>query len=314
MVNPKELLALPLPDIRGRYTMNAPLGSVGWFRTGGTADVLFKPADIEDLQCFMLHCPKNTPITILGLLSNTIIRDAGIEGVVIRLGREFAGIEQIDGETLRVGAAALDANVATFSAEQGIAGLEFLSGVPGSIGGAIAMNAGAYGRETKDILVEAHFVDTHGECRVLTPAQLSMGYRTSHIPEGWLAVGAILRGSKGNADDIKAHIASIKEKRTATQPIRSQTGGSTFANPKADELATAGLPEGTKSWQLVDKVGGRGLMIGGAQMSELHANFMINTGEATAADLENLGDEIRARVQARFGLDLHWEIKRLGRK
>lgn len=301
-----------LPQVRGRYTSNAPLGAVGWFRTGGTAQVLFKPADMQDLQHFMAQCPAHVPVTILGVLSNTIVRDGGVPGVVIRFGREFTTIEKRDDVTVYAGAMALDINVAEFAAENGIDGLTFLSGVPGSIGGAIAMNAGAYGGETKDILVQADFIDRQGDMHSLTPDDLRMAYRYSAIPEGWIAVGALFRGRAGNPDMIKADMASIKEKRTATQPIRAQTGGSTFANPKPDELAKAGLPEGTKSWQMVDKVGGRGLTIGGAQMSELHANFMINTGTATAADLENLGEEIRRRVMDQFELDLHWEIKRIG--
>jgi UDP-N-acetylmuramate dehydrogenase len=304
-----------LPNIRGRYTENAPLGAVGWFRAGGVAEVLLKPADIEDLQFFLSSCPDTIPITILGVLSNTIIRDGGVSGVTIRLGRDFTDIKILDDGLVYAGAACLDANVAEMAAQAGLTGLEFLCGVPGSIGGALAMNAGAYGGEIKDILVTADFLDRHGRKHSLTPSELKMSYRHSEIPEGWIAIGALFKSTgRDSPENILAHMTSIREKRAATQPIRSQTGGSTFANPKPDELAKCRLPEGTKSWQLVDKVGGRGLKIGGAQMSDLHANFMINTGGATGDDLENLGEEIRRRVMDNYGLDLHWEIKRIGNK
>lgn len=304
-----------LPQVRGRYSSNAPLGAVGWFRAGGTAEVLFKPADLDDLQTFLAGCPTDIPVTILGVLSNTIIRDGGVGGVTVRLGREFAGIEVKDDGLVHVGSAALDVNTAEVAAQAGLTGMEFLCGVPGSIGGALAMNAGAYGGEIKDILVTAQFVDRDGNLHSLTADDLKMAYRHSEIPAGWMATGAILKASgRDTPETILAHMTSIREKRAATQPIRSQTGGSTFANPKPAELAAANLLEGTKSWQVVDKVGGRGLTIGGAQMSELHANFMINTGGATGADLENLGEEIRRRALDSFGLDLHWEIRRIGRK
>lgn len=303
-----------LPPVRGRYTANAPLGAVGWFRAGGCAEVLFKPADLEDLQSFLAQCPAHIPVTILGVLSNTIVRDGGVPGVTIRLGREFTGADIGDDGRVTVGAAALDANVAEVAAQAGLTGLEFLCGVPGSIGGALAMNAGAYGGEIKDILVSVRCVDRAGNVRDLLPEQLHMSYRHSEIPDGWIAVGATFQAQGRDAPDkILAHMGAIRDKRAATQPIRSQTGGSTFANPKPEELAACGLPEGTKSWQLVDMVGARGLRIGGAQMSELHANFMINTGGATGADLENLGEDIRRRVADSYGLDLHWEIKRIGK-
>lgn len=300
-----------LPAVRGRYSENAPLGAVGWFRCGGCADILYKPADFDDLADFLRQCPVDIPITTLGVLSNTIIRDGGLRGVVIRLGREFAGIEP-DGLRIRVGAAALDGNVAMVAANAGIAGLEFLSGVPGTIGGALRMNAGAYGTETKDVLVEAIALDRHGEKHVMTPAQMGLSYRHSTVPPDYIFTHALFQGVQGDADAIKAHIADIKTKRAATQPIREKTGGSTFANPSAADLAAAGLPEGTKAWQLIDRVGGRGLQVGGAMMSNLHANFMINTGAASATDLEALGDEMIRRVQAGTGILLRWEIKRLG--
>lgn len=303
-----------LPDVRGRYTYNAPLGQVGWFRTGGRAEVLFKPADEADLMAFLENCPPEVPVTILGVLSNTIVRDAGVEGVVIRLGREFASVTVEKGYRLYCGAAALDVNIAETAAEAGIAGLEFLCGVPGSMGGALALNAGAYGSELKEVLVKADFIDRQGQKHSLTAEELNMSYRHSEIPEGWIATGALLQGKEGVTADIQKYMTDIRNRRAETQPIRAQTGGSTFKNPKAEDLAKAGLPEGTKAWQLVDRVGGRGLHIGGAQMSELHANFMINVGSATATDLEALGDEIRRRVADEYGLDLKWEIVRLGKK
>ncbi len=306
------LQAQSLPVVRGRYTENAPLGAQGWFRTGGTAEILYKPADREDLMAFLAACPTDVPVTTLGVMSNTIVRDGGVPGVVIRLGRDFAGIEVEDQINVRAGAAALDINVATVAAEQGVAGLEFLSGVPGTIGGALRMNAGAYGGETKDILVTAEMVDRQGKLHTLTPADLQMTYRHTEAPEDAIFIGALFKGQAGARAEIEARMAEIKDKRGATQPIKAQTGGSTFANPTPAELAACNLPEGTKSWQLVDKVGGRGLMVGGAMMSELHANFMINTGTATSADLEALGEEIRRRVREQTGLVLRWEIKRIG--
>lgn len=301
-----------LPLVRGRYTENAPLGEVGWFRAGGMAEVLYKPEDKEDLMEFLAQCPEGIPITTLGVLSNTIIRDGGVRGVVIRLGREFAGINVVDDTTVSAGAAAIDVNVARAVAEAGISGLEYLSGVPGTIGGALRMNAGAYGTETKDVLVEAEMLNRQGQIVRLPASALGMGYRHSGAPEDYIFTGAVLRGERGDKDKILAHIEEIKTKRGETQPIKARTGGSTFANPKPAELAAAGQPEGMKAWQLIDKVGGRGLTVGGAQMSELHCNFMINTGTATAADLENLGEEIRRRVEDKTGVLLRWEIKRIG--
>lgn len=301
-----------LPLVRGRYTGNAPLGEVGWFRTGGTAEVLFKPEDKEDLVEFLAQCPEDIPVTVLGVLSNTIVRDGGVRGVVIRPGREFANIDAVDDVTVSVGAAAIDVNVARVAAEAGIAGLEFLSGVPGSIGGALRMNAGAYGMETKDVLVEAEIITRQGQAQRLPVAMMGMGYRHSNVPEDYIFTGAVLRGQCGDREKIEAHIAEIKAKRSQTQPIKARTGGSTFANPKPAELAAAGLPEGLKAWQLIDRAGGRGLTIGGAQMSDLHCNFMINTGTARASDLEALGEEIRRRVEDKTGIVLRWEIKRIG--
>ncbi len=317
-----------LPPVRGRYTENAPLGASGWFKCGGTAEIMFKPADLEDLQNFLRHTAGGDaadmaspvcyagergalPVQVFGALSNTIIRDGGLRGAVIRLGREFAGIET-DGDLVRAGALALDANVAQVAAEAGIGGLEFFSGIPGTIGGALRMNAGCYGTETKDVLVEATALDRQGKLHTLTPEQMHMTYRHVGVPDDFIFVGATFKGKKDNPDNVLARMAEIKQKREDAQPIREKTGGSTFANPSADDVAKAGLPEGTKVWQIIDQVGGRGLKVGGAIMSEKHCNFMINTGTATSADLEALGEEIRKRVGERFGISLRWEIKRVG--
>lgn len=309
---PENLLRLNiLPVVRGRYTENAPLGAVGWFRTGGTAEILFKPADRKDLIDFLIACPAHVPVTVLGVMSNVIVRDGGIKGVVIRLGRDFAEIES-EGDMVRAGAAALDVNVATQAARHGIGGLEFLCGVPGTIGGAIRMNAGAYGAELKDILVHVTAVDRQGAVHTLTPQQMDMRYRYNAASPDLIFLSALLKGQYESSALVESRMAEIKDRRAATQPIKSQTGGSTFANPMPEELAKAGLPLDTKTWQLIDQVGCRGYMVGGAQISEKHCNFMINTGTASAFDLETLGEEVRRRVQEKFGVDLRWEIKRLG--
>lgn len=312
MVSTAPLTSSDLPPVRGRYTNNAPIGAQGWFKCGGAADVLFKPDDADDLAAFLAACPADVPVQVVGALSNSIIRDGGLPGVTIRLGRAFGGIEA-NGDTVTAGALALDANVAQVAAEAGIGGLEFFSGIPGSIGGALRMNAGCYGSETKDVLVEARAVDRAGKLHILTPGDMDMTYRHVGVPDDFIFIGATFKGKKDNAENVLARMAQIKQKREDAQPIREKTGGSTFANPSAEEIAKAGLPEGTKVWQVIDQVGGRGLMIGGAQMSEKHCNFMINTGNATASDLEALGEEIRKRVDERFGISLRWEIKRIGR-
>ena len=306
------LKSVSLPQVRGRYSENAALGSVGWFRTGGAAEVLFKPVDLEDLQKFLNECPKEIPVTVLGVMSNTIVRDGGIPGVVIRLGREFAGAEKLDDFQIRAGAAALDINIANFACEHSVSKLEFLSGIPGTIGGALRMNGGAYLSETKDVLIYANAVDRSGKLHKIPVSEMGMTYRHIDVPEDYIFTSAVFQGLEDDASRIQLRMNEIKEKREASQPVKEKTGGSTFANPKPDELVAAGLPENTKTWQLVDRVGGRGLMVGGAQMSEKHCNFMINTGTATSADLENLGEEIRRRVLDETGLSLRWEIKRLG--
>lgn len=300
-----------LTDIRGKLSSDASLGKIGWFKCGGNAEYLFKPADIQDLQYFMQQ--NSGELYIFGALSNTIIRDGGLDGTVIRLGREFSGIEYLGDQYIKAGTFALDANVSRFAADNGVAGLEFYSGIPGTIGGALRMNAGCYGRETKDVLVECEALDPSGELHILTPADLKMSYRHIELPEGWLFLSATFKGEKGQPEEIHNSIDDIKRKREDSQPIKEKTGGSTFANPSVEDIEKAGLPEGTKVWQLIDSVGGRGLMIGGAQMSEKHCNFMINTGEATSADLENLGEEIRRRVLDDTGISLRWEIRRIGK-
>ena len=300
-----------LPIVRGRYTENASLGQKGWFRCGGTADVLFKPADRDDLQNFLKECPDDIPVHIFGVLSNSIVRDGGLRGVTIRFGREFADIK-VEGDIITVGALALDANVAKVAAENGLGGLEFLSGIPGSIGGALRMNAGCYGTEIKDVLLSCEALDPHGNLHVLTPDQMGMTYRHVDVPKDYIFLGAKLKGASEDSEIVKEKIEKIKKSREDSQPIREKTGGSTFANPSASDLSQAGLSEDTKVWQLIDQVGGRGLTIGGAMMSEKHCNFMIDKGDAVAADLEALGEEIRSRVSDKFGITLRWEIRRIG--
>jgi len=311
MAQASPIKNINLPAVRGRYTENAALGESGWFKCGGKAEVMFKPADLQDLKDFLMACPQDVPVHIFGALSNTIIRDGGLSGVTIRLGREFSGIE-VFGDTIRAGALALDANIAQVAAEAGLAGLEFFSGIPGTIGGALRMNAGCYGTETKDVLLSCEALDRNGNLHILVPEQMGMTYRHIDVPEDFIFVSATFKAQKDNPENVLTRIAEIKQKREASQPIREKTGGSTFANPSAQDIEKAGLPEGTKVWQLIDEVGGRGLQVGGAIMSEKHCNFMINQGSATSSDLEKLGEEIRKRVDERFGIALRWEIKRMG--
>lgn len=304
---------LRLPPVRGRYTENAPLGDTSWFRCGGRAEVLFKPADFADLADFLKGCPEDVPVTVLGVCSNVIIRDGGIKGVTIKLGGAFAEID-VDKEAgiITAGAAALDINVSVAAQRAGLAGLEFLSGIPGSIGGAVRMNAGAYGRETVDVLLEATTLDRIGMPRHYKPSEMDMSYRFNGIPENFIFTSAKFKAVPDDPAAIEARMNDIKEKRSATQPVRARTGGSTFANPTPDELRAHNLPEGMKAWQMIDQTGCRGLAIGGAQMSELHCNFMLNTGDATSTELETLGEEVRRRVKDKFGYELRWEIKRIG--
>lgn len=289
-----------LPAVRGRLTADVPLAPLTWFRVGGPAEVLFKPADIEDLQNFLHHTPHDIPLTTIGATSNLIIRDGGLPGVVIRLGGGFAEITTADSH-LKAGAAALDATVAQVAAEAGIAGFEFMSGIPGSIGGALRMNAGCYGREMKDVVVAARAVDRNGVLHTLPPSALQFSYRHCGVPNDWIFVDAELRGSPDTPEAVQERMAEIQAKREASQPIRARTGGSTFANP-----------EGQSAWKLVDAAGCRGLKLGDAQISAQHCNFLINTGSASAADLENLGEQVKKRVRDTSGTELRWEIQRIG--
>jgi UDP-N-acetylmuramate dehydrogenase len=292
-----------LPTVRGRLTANAPLAGITWFRVGGAAEVMFRPADRDDLLAFLAGKPADVPVTVLGVGSNLLVRDGGVPGVTIRLGRGFATIE-VAGQRVTAGAAALDVNVAQAAADAGIAGLEFLSGVPGTIGGAMRMNAGAYGRELVDVLREGEIVDGTGALRRLTRDQFGFTYRHCALPEETIFLSATLAGSAGDPAAIRATMAAIRQRREESQPIRTRTGGSTFANPRNGS--------GRKAWELIDEAGCRGLRLGGAQVSEKHCNFLINTGNATAAELEALGEKVRRRVLATSGVDLEWEIRRIG--
>jgi UDP-N-acetylmuramate dehydrogenase len=284
---------------RGRLTADAPLGPQTWFATGGPAEVLFRPADVEDLAAFLAVLPADVPVTVLGVGSNVIVRDGGIRGVVIRLLRGFTGIT-VDGHEVVAGAGAPDLNVALTAREHSLAGLEFLSGIPGTIGGAFPTNAGAYGGELAEVLISAEVVDRAGRIFTVTPAELGLSYRHSDAPADWIFTSARLRAAPGDQLAIARRISEIDSARADSQP-RSRTGGSTFANPP-----------GHKAWELIDAAGCRGLKVGGAQVSEKHTNFLINTGAATASDIEKLGEEVRRRVFDKSGVELQWEIRRLG--
>jgi UDP-N-acetylmuramate dehydrogenase len=297
------------PPVRGQLLRGEALAPFTWFRVGGAAEALFIPADARDLSDFLAALPDDVPVTVLGVGSNVIVRDGGIEGVVIRLaGRQFADI-RIEAESNRViaGAGALDSLVAKAAAKAGIGGLEFFAGIPGTIGGALTMNAGCYGRETKDVLVVATGYDrSGGELRVYESVDMGFSYRKNEVGPGIIWTQAVFQGEPSTSEAVTARMTEITAKREASQPIREKTGGSTFKNPYA--------PNGDKlsAWMLVDEAGMRGAKRGGAQVSEKHANFLINTGDATAADIEGLGDDVRAAVKAKSGIELHWEIKRIG--
>lgn len=301
VLTPERLLDR-LPPVRGRYSEGSMLSRVTWFRVGGPAQVLYKPADLDDLRDFLTHKPTDIPVTVLGVGSNTLVRDGGIRGVVIRLGGAFAEIVADDGsQTIAAGAAALDANVARTASNHALAGLEFFSGIPGTVGGALRMNAGAYERETKDVLVAATALEPNGVLHELTPADMGFGYRHSAVPEDWIFVGATFQAIAGDRAAIFERMEEIQRARCGSQPVRSRTGGSTFKNP-----------DGGKAWQLIDAAGCRGLRIGGAQVSDQHCNFLINTGDASASDIETLGETVRDRVRENSGVELQWEIKRIG--
>jgi len=294
-----------LPQVRGTYADNAPLKDLVWFRAAGPAEVLFRPADADDLSVFLANEPDGLPVTAIGVGSNLLVRDGGIPGVVIRLPATFGRVST-DGLHIRAGAAALDAAVARAAADAGIAELEFLRGVPGTIGGALRMNAGCYGREIKDIFVEATAVDAQGRKIVLKPDDMGFVYRKANVPDELVFVEAVFAGTQDSPAAIRDRMNALVEQREASQPVKSRTGGSTFKNPDS------ALSGGRKAWQLIDEAGCRGLTHGGAQVSEKHCNFLINTGDASASDIEALGEDVRARVKAKFGVELEWEIKRVG--
>lgn len=293
-------LARRLPKLRGRLLANQPLAELTWFRVGGPAQVLFMPEDETDLSYFLANLSADIAVTVIGLGSNLIVRDGGVEGVVIRLGRGFHDIA-ITGRRLRAGAAVPDVKVARAAQEAGIAGLSFLRGIPGAVGGALRMNGGAYGRETKDALIEARAVDRAGRIHVLSNADMDYSYRHCGAPDDYIFTQAVFAGEHADPALIAAEMQQISEQREATQPIKSRTGGSTFKNPS-----------GQKAWQLIAAAGCRGLKNGGAQVSEMHCNFLINRGDATAADIETLGETVRRRVKQNSGVDLQWEIARVG--
>ncbi|HAH64231.1 MAG TPA: UDP-N-acetylenolpyruvoylglucosamine reductase [Rhizobiales bacterium] len=295
-------LVASLPELRGKLKAGAPLKDFTWFRAGGPAEVLYSPADEADLAYFMKGTPTDIPVTIIGLGSNLLVRDGGIEGVVIRLGRGFGEIAVEEGSRLRVGAAVPDVKVARAAADAGIAGLSFYRGIPGCVGGALRMNGGAHGRETREVVVEARAVDREGKVHVFQVAELHYEYRHCGVPDDLIFTEALFQGEPGEPAKILAEMDGIAAYREQAQPIKSRTGGSTFKNP----------PGKKKAWQLIDAAGCRGLAVGDAKVSEMHCNFLINEGNATGADIEKLGETVRARVKETSGVELEWEIKRLG--
>ncbi|MCX7360035.1 MAG: UDP-N-acetylmuramate dehydrogenase [Alphaproteobacteria bacterium] len=299
---------LDLPQVRGQLLRGETLAPFTWFRVGGPADALFLPADEDDLAAFLSQLKSDVPLLPIGVGSNLIVRDGGVPGVIVRLaGRHWGQIETLDGARVKAGAGALDAMVAKAAAKAGIGQLEFYAGIPGTIGGALTMNAGCYGSETKDVLIEATAMDRQGKRVTLSNADFGFTYRHNALPDGLIFVNATYQGAPDDPAAVTARMAEITSRREASQPIREKTGGSTFKNPIG--------PDGTKlsAWKLNDEAGMRGYRHGGAQVSELHANFLINTGDATAADIEGLGEDVRAAVKAKHGIELEWEIKRIGR-
>lgn len=290
-----------LPKVEGKLTADAPLAPLVWFKSGGAADWLFEPKDVSDLQGFLRDLHPETPVMALGLGSNLIVRDGGVRGVVVRLGKAFAKVADKGQCILDCGAGASGILVSSTARDNGITGLEFLRSIPGTVGGFVRMNGGAYGSEVKDILVDCDVVTRGGDAVTLSVAELDYSYRHSELPDGAIVVAARFQGKAGNAVIIQAEMDRISASREASQPLRSKTGGSTFKNP-----------DGLKAWQLVDEAGCRGLQIGGAQVSEKHTNFLLNLGDATSADIEELGEEVRARVKAKSGIELQWEIQRVG--
>jgi UDP-N-acetylmuramate dehydrogenase len=294
-------LKAQMPDLRGRLLPNESLAPLTWFRVGGPAQVLCMPEDETDLGYFLAQLPAEISVAVIGLGSNLIVRDGGVPGVVIRLGRGFSDVSVEADQRVRAGAGVPDVKVARAAQEAAIAGLAFFRGIPGAIGGALRMNGGAYGRETKDALIEARGVDRGGRVRVFSNADMHYAYRRCGAPDDIIFTQALFQGAPGEREKIAAEMDKITESREATQPIKSRTGGSTFKNPP-----------GHKAWQLIDAAGCRGLTVGAAQVSEMHCNFLINLGGATAADIETLGETVRARVREHSGIELEWEIKRIG--
>jgi len=290
-----------MPGVRGKLTPKAPLAPLVWFKSGGSAEWLFEPTDVEDLAQFLTELDPDVPVMALGLGSNLIVRDGGVRGVVVRLGKAFAKIEQSDETTLSGGGGASGILVSSTARDRGIAGLEFLRGIPGTVGGFVRMNGGAYGREVRDILISAKLVLRSGELVEWPLDSFGYTYRHSNVPDGAIVVQATFRGTPGKPEAIGAEMDAIARAREESQPLRSRTGGSTFKNPP-----------GHKAWALVDAAGCRGLTIGDAQVSEKHCNFLLNLGSATSADIEALGEEVRSRVQAKSNILLEWEIQRVG--
>ncbi len=290
-----------LPPVRGQLRSNVPMSTLTWFKVGGPAEVLFRPADEAALMDFLQNCPTDIPIALIGAGSNLLVRDGGIPGVVIRLSSGFAGVRFGAEDRVEAGGMAMDINIARAAANEGLAELEFLRGIPGSLGGAVRMNAGAYGREIKDVLVSIRAVDRAGQLHRLEAGDLGLSYRHSELPADWIVVDATLQGRRGDKGEILSRMTGITDAREDTQPVRERTGGSTFKNPP-----------GAPAWQLIDAAGCRGLRRGGAMVSEQHCNFLINAGRATARDLEELGEEVRRQVEAHSGIVLEWEIRRLG--
>lgn len=298
---PPPLLA-QLPHVRGTYRCHASLAKTNWFNVGGPAEILFRPEDTDDLAFFLAHKPKEIPITILGVGSNLLVRDGGIRGVVIKLGRGFTSITH-QNDMITAGAGALSFNVASYAASKSIGNLEFLCGIPGTIGGALAMNAGAYQNDTASVLISAKALDEAGRLHVLSPSDIGYIYRGHTLPEHMIFVEGTFKGEHTPSDIIYARMQEISQKREETQPIKHRTSGSTFKNP-----------DGQNAWKLIDEAGCRGLQIGGAQVSDIHCNFFINTGNASAHDIETLGEEVKKRVKEKTGVELQWEVKIIGEK
>lgn len=289
-----------LPPVRGKYRPCVAIADLVWFRVGGPAEVMFRPADRDDLADFLRHRPRDVPVMAIGVGSNLLVRDGGVDGVIIRCGRGLSEIS-VDGQLITAGAGALDGNVALTAQQHGLGGLEFLSGIPGTVGGGLRMNAGAYGREMVDVLVEAEAVDGEGRVHTVGPQDLGFRYRHCGAPDDWIFTKAVLRAERAAPDVIAARTKEIRDKRESTQPVRARTGGSTFKNPP-----------GHSAWELVDRAGCRGMARGGARVSERHTNFLINEGGASAADIEGLGNDVIERVRALTGITMEWEIRRIG--